>query len=111
MYTRSGPRFLSISASLLAIGTIGLVLFVPVAEAQTYTILHSFRTTDGSAPGAGVVEDAAGHLYGTTSGGGGGNCGGGGCGTVYELTRTGFSWSEKVIHSFQGGDGEFPASP
>ena len=106
MPTPSGPRFLSLVAALSS----GLVLFAPSAAAQSYTVIHNFAAADGASPGAGVVEDAAGHLYGTTMGGGTGNCNGGGCGTVYQLNKTSSGWSEKVLHSFQGNDGDFPSS-
>jgi uncharacterized repeat protein (TIGR03803 family) len=63
----------------------------------TEQVLHSFGSgTDGSAPWAGLIFDAAGNLYGTTlraaltlSG----------CGTVFELTPTaGGGWTEQVLH-------------
>jgi uncharacterized repeat protein (TIGR03803 family) len=47
------------------------------------TILHKFQegTTDGAGPDAGLILDASGNLFGTTSGGGKqGN------GTVFEVT-------------------------
>jgi uncharacterized repeat protein (TIGR03803 family) len=54
-------------------------------EGGNVTILHSFAEgTDGKNPGAGVIEDAAGNLYGTTSMGGVG--GGGGHGVVFKIT-------------------------
>ena len=51
------------------------------------TVLHSFAggTTDGSGPGAGVIFDTAGNLYGSTYAGGTGSCTNG-CGTVFELS-------------------------
>jgi uncharacterized repeat protein (TIGR03803 family) len=50
------------------------------------TVLYSFTGgADGKNPLAGLVRDAAGNLYGTTSAGGTG-CGGAGCGTVFKLT-------------------------
>jgi uncharacterized repeat protein (TIGR03803 family) len=51
------------------------------------------------------VLDHAGNLYGTTLGGGSKNNG-----TVYELSRGTNGWSEKILHSFQGGsnDGSEP---
>jgi uncharacterized repeat protein (TIGR03803 family) len=64
-------------------------------------LLHSFQTTDGANPYAGVVFDAAGNLYGTTANGGKGDCAFGGCGTVFELTpKAGGRWTEKVLHYF-----------
>jgi uncharacterized repeat protein (TIGR03803 family) len=49
----------------------------------TYSVLHAFNGSpgDGSEPTAGVIFDAAGNLYGTTSTGGTT-----GYGTVFELT-------------------------
>ena len=66
----------------------------------TETILHSFeQNNDGSYPAAGdLVFDSAGNIYGTT--GDGGNFFGG---TVYQLVHANGSWTETVLHSFQGG--------
>lgn len=52
------------------------------------TTLHSFTYgADGAMPTAGVVLDAAGNIYGTTSSGGDLSCGRGeGCGTLFKLT-------------------------
>ena len=83
-------------------------------------ILHNFGPlptrlnqsfTDGFNPFAGLVFDAAGNLYGTTSGGGvyqsTGNSDGG---IVFELSPTGGgSWTETILHAFgSGDDGAFP---
>jgi uncharacterized repeat protein (TIGR03803 family) len=86
----------------------------------TEKVLHSFgHGQDGSVPDAGLIFDAAGNLYGTTSGGGTGtNCGAAACGIVFELSpkATG-GWFEKVLHSFNGnavegtfGDGADPVA-
>jgi uncharacterized repeat protein (TIGR03803 family) len=59
--------------------------------------------SDGEAPGyADLIFDPAGNLYGTTSFGGGGgmDCSGTSCGTVYELTPSGGSWTESVLYRF-----------
>ncbi len=62
----------------------------------TYTVLYSFQgQPDGAAPNAGVTEDAAGNLYGTTYAGGAHNAG-----TIYKLTPGGV---ETVLYSFTGG--------
>jgi uncharacterized repeat protein (TIGR03803 family) len=57
------------------------------ANAWTERVLHSFRGgRDGGQPNAGLIADANGALYGTTSEGGGGNgCGTSGCGTVFKV--------------------------
>jgi uncharacterized repeat protein (TIGR03803 family) len=51
-------------------------------------VLHTFtRGPDGGIPLAGLIRDAAGNLYGTTSSGGDLTCsGGGGCGVVFRIT-------------------------
>ena len=57
--------------------------------------------TDGQIPFAGVIQDTAGNLYGTTSQGGTA-----GWGTVFELNTSG---KLKVLHSFTYGDGALPS--
>ena len=62
----------------------------------TETVIHSFDdNTEGSIPYGGLIFDAAGHLYGTTSTGGPGFAGG-----VYELTPSGGGWTSNVLYSF-----------
>jgi uncharacterized repeat protein (TIGR03803 family) len=63
----------------------------------TETVLHSFGNgTDGAFPYAGLIFDAAGNLYGTTTGGGTYRGG-----TVFQLTPTaGGGWAEQVLYSF-----------
>ena len=67
-------------------------------------VLYSFKGgVDGSNPQAGLVQDASGNFFGTTSAGGAF-----GAGTVFELDNTG---GEKVLYSFAGGaDGGAPAA-
>jgi len=79
----------------------------------TETVLYSFcpqdNCTDGFYPEAGVILDAAGNLYGTTSLGGGPHS----SGTVFELMPTvGGGWTETVLHSFSiiGADGTNPVA-
>ncbi len=81
----------------------------------TERVLYSFNHngTDGYDPLAGLIFDAAGNLYGTTSMGGSENGRGCflGCGTVFELTPTkGGGWTEKVVHNFDGTDGVSPSA-
>ncbi len=73
----------------------------------TENVLHSFNHngTDGYSPIPGLIFDAAGNLFGTTSAGGSYNCGLYVCGTVFELTSGG---TETVLHSFNGTGGAFP---
>ena len=79
------------------------VLFATqLAQAQGYSVLHSFTGgVGGATPQAGLVLDSAGNLYGTTTTGGASNLG-----TVFKLDTTD---KETVLHSFAGGaDGATP---
>jgi uncharacterized repeat protein (TIGR03803 family) len=71
------------------------------------TVIHTFSggTTDGLVAEGTPVLDHAGNLYGTTLGGGSKNNG-----TVYKLSRGMNGWTEKILHSFEGGsnDGSDP---
>ena len=72
----------------------------------TETVLHSFAGgADGGHPYAGLIMDASGNLYGTTSSGGA-DAGG----TVFKLAPNGSGgYMESVPHSFTGGsDGGGP---
>jgi hypothetical protein len=51
--------------------------------------VFAFNDTDGALPGASLIFDSQGDLYGTTFYGGSGSCsndGITGCGTVFEIT-------------------------
>lgn len=83
----------------------------PTAQAQSFTVLHSFTGgTDGSYPGASLTMDAKGDLYGTTGNGGAGACSAGhpGCGTVFQIDTTG---TETVLFGFPGKFGRNGESP
>jgi uncharacterized repeat protein (TIGR03803 family) len=68
-------------------------------------ILYNFTFNDGCSPVAGVIVDAAGHLFGTTYA-----CGAFNKGTVFELSHnTAGHWLLKTLHSFGNGtDGQNP---
>lgn len=69
--------------------------------------------TDGSSPLGGLIFDEAGNLYGTTkTGGNGTGCHRDACGTVFELSPSGVSWSKTILYNFQGGanDGATPVA-
>jgi uncharacterized repeat protein (TIGR03803 family) len=71
------------------------------------TVLYRFTATgaEGNTPVGGLVRDAAGNLFGSTSAGGDPTCL---CGTVFKLDTAG---SLTVIHSFTGApDGNNPAT-
>lgn len=74
-------------------------------------VIHSFAVdgTDGYQPLAPPTMDSAGNLYGTTVEGTSSD----GFGTVYKLTNSSGSWTESIVHDFQGepNDGAWPFSP
>jgi len=82
-------------------GDSGLGVVFRVGANGTEKVLHSFAGgTDGAAPNGGVILDANGTLFGTTTAGGAS-----GAGTVFELRGT----NEHVLYSFAGGtDGSDP---
>lgn len=60
------------------------------ASTDSYRIIYRFKggDEDGATPLAGLIADASGTLYGTTSGGGNVGCNtfsSAGCGTVFEV--------------------------
>jgi uncharacterized repeat protein (TIGR03803 family) len=62
-----------------------------VTTGGTLSTLHSFASTEGNVPYAGLVEATDGNFYGITDeGGSGANCTyGGGCGTIFKMTAQG----------------------
>jgi uncharacterized repeat protein (TIGR03803 family) len=76
-------------------------------ESWNESIIWSFnRGSDGNQPMGDLLIDASGNLYGTTVAGGDS-----GSGTVFELTppaTAGGSWTESLLHSFNGSDGSSP---
>jgi uncharacterized repeat protein (TIGR03803 family) len=109
-FKKTSTHFARTGAAALALAIVfALALIATPAQAQTYTVIHSFTGgADGSSPQAGLTIDAAGNLYGTTSGGGmvGGNCGNGNstCGVVFKLKRSDSGWVISPLYSFTGGD-------
>ncbi|HEX4157665.1 MAG TPA: choice-of-anchor tandem repeat GloVer-containing protein [Rhizomicrobium sp.] len=94
---------------------LGMVLCTLLAGASLAGAAHaagyreklafSFNGKDGGVPNAGLIADASGNLYGTTSYNGGVH----GYGNVYELTRTKGGWKETDLYDFTGGaDGAWP---
>jgi len=99
-------------ASLLVAAAL-LVGLQPISllHAQTYAVLYTFTGgNDGANPLAGLTMDGSGNLYGTAA-----ESGIYGWGTVYELTRSGSSWTFSSLYSFEGltndiADGGSPVS-
>jgi uncharacterized repeat protein (TIGR03803 family) len=80
-------------------------LCAPAAHATNDHVVYSFTdATDGGFPQGGVIQDAKGNFFGTTTSGGNGHNG-----VVYELTQTGKTWSQTTLYAFTGGnDGGIP---
>jgi uncharacterized repeat protein (TIGR03803 family) len=99
--------------SALAIVATALPAGASAGTPQEQVLYRFGGEDDGASPNAGLIADAAGNLYGTTTAGGGFGCGGSGCGTVFELSpQQGGGWVETVLHRFQGGtDGAYPDVP
>ena len=71
---------------------------------RIHTILHAFSGKDGGGPNSPLVFDPAGNLYGTCTQQGAGNYG-----NVFKLAHRGNGkWTYTVLHTFRGGDGEYP---
>ena len=105
------------TASLGGTANYGTVFkLTPSGSRYAESTLYSFTggANDGSYPLAGLVADAQGSLYGTTSfteafGG----CPGGyvpNCGAVFRLTPTATGYRESILHAFtnENGDGADP---
>ena len=101
LYRRKITR-LAHFASLLGLLLTGVSLG---ARAQTETVLYDFGSgpTDGYGPAGSLLIDAAGNLFGTTTGGSETLCDLGevfGCGIVFELVKSPDGYTEKIIYSF-----------
>jgi len=98
----------ALGAALL-VASILIQVVVPSAwAAGEYKTLQRFKINspqDGLYPLTGLIIDSSGDIYGTTSGGGAY----GDYGTVFRLAPNGDNgWTESVLHSFNGQDGDGP---
>jgi uncharacterized repeat protein (TIGR03803 family) len=93
-----------------------LIIVLAVSLASKATAADKFETlfdftlrSDGCYPEGQLIYDSSGNLYGTTNQCGVGN---GAWGTVFELTPNGSGgWTESVLYTFTGDDGEGPTGP
>jgi uncharacterized repeat protein (TIGR03803 family) len=97
-------RFTLIAALWIPFGF--LITAIPAWAASSEKVLLNFDATNGNYPQADLIFDSKGNLYGTVARGTlHGN------GAVFELIPDGKgNWTEKVLYSFHGKDGSFPAS-
>lgn len=85
-------------APVIGFALVSVVILTQRSQAQTLTVLYSFTGgTDGGSPEAGLIRDASGNLYGTTTFGGDPDAD---VGVVYAVDPAG---KETVLHTFTGG--------
>ena len=98
-------RIATFSVLVLAVALAMTALCATQAAAVTEKILHQFNQLEHGSFLNGIVPDAQGNLYGTTTYGGAYNHG-----AVFKLTpNTHGGWTETVLYSFTGGsDGNGP---
>ena len=83
----------------------------PSGSAYIETVLYSFQGGDDAAfPTGGLLASRNGALDGNSGDGGSMYCAHAGCGTVFELTPSGSSYTDRVLYAFKGGrnDGQIP---
>ncbi len=99
----------TIGGNLAACGGSGCGVVFKLTPATTgfwkETVLYAFKGgSDGSVPNPSLVFDAAGNLYGTTSGGGSTAACSAGCGVAFKLSPTSSGpWKETILYTFPGG--------
>jgi uncharacterized repeat protein (TIGR03803 family) len=88
-------------------GTVFEVAKTSSGYESTPITLVSFNGTNGASPQSGLIADANGNLFGTTSAGGAG-----GYGTVFEVAKTssGYASTPITLVSFDGTNGAAPYS-
>ena len=86
-------------------GTYGYGTVFKMNSSGQITILHSFNQSDGSAPGAALIQASDGNFYGTTSSGGNYCCNG----TTFKMDASG---NVATLHSFgsSSNDGSEPSA-
>ncbi len=79
------------AANRLAVGCVLIVLAIHPAQAQTFSVIHTFMGAgDGSNPTAGLAMDAAGNFYGTAT-------------VAFKLRNSGSGWILTPLYDFQSG--------
>jgi uncharacterized repeat protein (TIGR03803 family) len=88
--------------SKCSLSGVRLLLFVCIAQAQSYSVLYTFSGNGLNGqpfyPSSGLVINGSGNLFGTTLRGGSAENG-----AAFELKRSDTGWILQLPHSFQGG--------
>jgi uncharacterized repeat protein (TIGR03803 family) len=100
-----GNLFGTTSSGLNNNGTVFEIAKTATGYASTATVLATFTSTSGGAPWGGLLVDAAGNLFGTTSGDGTH-----GYGTVFEIAKTasGYASTQTALATFNQTNGSYP---
>ena len=86
-------------ARLTLVAAIALTILTPLAQAQTYTVIHNFTGPgDGQTPLGRLSIDRAGNLYGGTYSGGTKDSGG--WGIVFKMSPRGSNWTFAPLFTF-----------
>lgn len=88
---------------VLLLTVFGSVEFAYADSTASFSVLHTFSSSEGSVPYGSLLQGADGRFYGNTAMGGSNNLG-----TVYAVTAAG---ALTVLHHFTGNDGASPAGP
>ncbi len=109
---RRNPE-ISLLTLIVAFVVAAMTIGVPAAQAQTFSVIHSFTGgSDGSNPASGLTPDSAGNFYGATGLGGHSSeyCGST-CGMVFKFSRGGSGWIYSPLYLFPGQDGGAGGGP
>jgi uncharacterized repeat protein (TIGR03803 family) len=103
------------SGSGCGVAKCGIVFkLAPSSGTWSQTVIYNFTggATDGANPGAGLVFDQNGNLYGTTQFGGNASACTKGCGVVFQLSPSAGVWTEHLLYMFTNAhpDGRQPAA-
>jgi uncharacterized repeat protein (TIGR03803 family) len=94
----------------VVISVLTLLLVANARAAGRESVLHTFGGTPAKYPDSSLIADAAGNLYGTTTGGGSSDCFDG-CGTVFKLSPISSGFSYSVLYVFKNAqEGDFASS-
>ncbi len=91
-----------LASLVIAAFTVAILALSAAAQAQTESTIYNFGPTVPYSPVGGLTSDAAGNLYGVTSGHGG---------VVYKLSQVAGVWQVTILYNFTGlSDGGSPQS-
>jgi len=86
-------------------GAYGYGILFQLTPNGGFSVVHSFDSTDGSAPACGLLQASDGDLYGTTYQGGSNHSCPNGCGTVFKTTLAG---ALTTLYNFDSTHGSNP---